>query len=259
MSQSDFTKALSKLELGEIKYFDSLGSTNDEALAWAANDAPDMSLVIADEQTAGRGRLDRKWITPAGTALAFSLIFRPAADEKENLSRVVGWAALAVVEVLKTFGIDPQIKWPNDVLINGKKVAGILTESVWSGDDVDCVVTGIGINVMKDSVPPADQLTFQATSLEDEIENVPKREQILFQVLAALIDLRPLLPTEELLERWTKKLAFVGQEIQVESVDRPALVGRITGLETNGSLQIVDNQDRSMTVQFGDVRLRPRA
>src|ERR671931_2917241 len=98
MNQTELKKALSKLPLGDVKYFDSIGSTNNEALAWATLSPPDLSLVIADEQTAGRGRLDRKWLTPKGTALAFSLIVRPTAEEKPHLSRMVGLAALAVVD-----------------------------------------------------------------------------------------------------------------------------------------------------------------
>src|SRR5512141_960549 len=113
MNQSQIKKSLSKLPLGEIKYFDSVGSTNDEALAWAANDAPDLSIIIADEQTAGRGRLDRKWFTPKETALAFSLILRPTAEERQYLTRTVGLAALAVAESLLARGLSAQIKWPN--------------------------------------------------------------------------------------------------------------------------------------------------
>src|SRR5512143_1964019 len=108
MNQNQIKKSLSKLALGEIKYFDSIGSTNDEALAWAAADAPDLSIVIADEQTAGRGRLDRKWFTPKGTALAFSLILRPSEKEKPYLSRTVGLAALAVAESLRRRGLSAQ-------------------------------------------------------------------------------------------------------------------------------------------------------
>src|SRR5512138_3606420 len=102
MNQNELKKALSKLPLGDIRYFDSIGSTNNEALAWATSGAEDLSLVIADEQTAGRGRLDRKWFTPKGTALAFSLILRPTAVEKPYLTRMVGLAALAVADALQT-------------------------------------------------------------------------------------------------------------------------------------------------------------
>ena len=125
MNQQEFKKSLSKLRLGDLKYFDSIGSTNDEALAWAANDTPDLSLVVADEQTAGRGRQGRKWFTPKETALACSLLLRPTAEEKPFLTRIVGLAALAVTESLRMRGLNAQIKWPNDVLINNKKVAGI--------------------------------------------------------------------------------------------------------------------------------------
>src|SRR5512147_2453471 len=162
MNQIELKKALLKLPLGDVRYFDSIGSTNNEALAWAAGGARDMSLVIADEQTAGRGRLDRKWYTPKGTALAFSIVLRPTANERPHLPRLVGLAALAVAVSLRKQGLDARIKWPNDVLIQNHKVCGILIESVWSGEDVDCVVIGIGINILEGSVPPEERLQFPA-------------------------------------------------------------------------------------------------
>src|SRR5688572_16167479 len=81
MDQQDIIQTLSGLPVGDVRYFSSIGSTNDEAIAWAAKGVPDLSVIIADEQTAGRGRLDRPWFTPPATALAFSLILRPRADE----------------------------------------------------------------------------------------------------------------------------------------------------------------------------------
>jgi len=259
MNQSELNKAFSKLPLGGIKYYDSIGSTNDEALAWAANDAKDLSLVIADEQTAGRGRLDRKWFTPAASALAFSLILKPTADEKPHLSRIVGWAVLAVAESLRTRHLTPQIKWPNDVLVTGRKVAGILVESVWSGEDVDCVVIGTGINVLNGSVPPADMLQFPATSLEDELGYLPDRVEILFDILSTLIDVRSQLGTEEFLNRWERSLAFFGEQVQVEVGGESPVTGQISGLESDGSLRLLNEHGESVTVRFGDVRLRPLA
>src|SRR5689334_723784 len=191
MNQTECKKALSKLPLGEVKYFDSIGSTNNEALAWATSGAPDLSIVIADEQTAGRGRLDRKWFTPKGAGLAFSLILHPSVQEKPYLTRTVGLAALAVVDALQARGLIAQVKWPNDVLLNGRKVAGILVESVWSGEEVDCLVIGIGINVLKGAVPSPDLVLFPATSLEEALGPEVAREQILRDILAGLIALRP--------------------------------------------------------------------
>jgi BirA family biotin operon repressor/biotin-[acetyl-CoA-carboxylase] ligase len=257
MNQDELKKALSKLPLGEVKYFDSIGSTNTEALAWATNDAKDLSLIIADEQTAGRGRLDRKWFTPPGTALAFSLIMHPMAEEKAYLTRIVGLAALAIVDVLQARGLVAQIKWPNDILLNGRKVAGILVESVWSGEEVDYVVIGIGINVLKGAVPPADLLQFPATSLEESLGPAVEREEILRDILAGIIALRPHLGTDSFIASWEKALAFRGEQVQIEEANGSFTVGKLLGLVPDGSLRLNDEQNNSITVRFGDVRLRP--
>jgi BirA family biotin operon repressor/biotin-[acetyl-CoA-carboxylase] ligase len=259
MNQSQIKKSLSKLALGEVKYFDSIGSTNDEALAWAAADAPDLSLIIADEQTAGRGRLDRKWFTPKGTALAFSLVLRPTKEEKPFLSRVVGLAALAVAETLQKLGLAAQIKWPNDVLIAGRKVCGILIESVWSGEDVDCVVIGIGVNVLQGAVPPGESLLFPSTSLEDALGYPPERLEVLHDILAAFIDIRQQITSDEFIENWENLLAFRGELVQVEAKAAPTTIGSVAGLEPDGSLQLRNEHGESITVRFGDVRLRPLA
>jgi BirA family transcriptional regulator, biotin operon repressor / biotin---[acetyl-CoA-carboxylase] ligase len=259
MNQNELKKSLSRLPLGDIKYFESIGSTNDEALAWAANEARDLSLVIADEQTAGRGRLDRKWFTPKGTALAFSVILNPTAAEKPHLSRIVGLAALAVANALQSRGLPTQINWPNDILIRGRKVSGILTESVWSGEDVECVVIGIGVNVRKGSVPPAEPLQFPATSLEDELDPAPERAEVLRDILAALVEMRPLLGTDEFIAQWEGLLALRDENVQVESEKNPPVTGQIHGLETDGSLRLRNEHGEFVTVRFGDVRLRPLA
>ena len=257
MNQNELKKTLSKLPLGDVKYFDSIGSTNTEALAWATNEAKDLSLVIADEQTAGRGRLDRKWFTPKGTALAFSLILRPTAQETPHFTRMVGLAALAIADMLRTRGLVAQVKWPNDVLLNGRKVAGILVESVWSGEEVDCLVIGIGINVLKRAVPPADLLQFPATSLEESLGPAIEREEILHDVLAGIIALRPHMGSDSFLTLWERALAFRGEQVQVEEGNGNGVTGKLLGLESDGSLRLSDDQGNSVTVRFGDVRLRP--
>jgi BirA family transcriptional regulator, biotin operon repressor / biotin---[acetyl-CoA-carboxylase] ligase len=259
MNENELRKALSKLPLGDVKYFDSIGSTNNEALAWATSGAKDLSLVIADEQTEGRGRLDRKWFTPKGTALAFSLILHPTADEKPFLTRMVGLAALAVVDSLQTRGLVAQIKWPNDVLLNGRKVAGILVESVWSGEEVDCLVIGIGINVWKEAIPSAELLQYPATSLEESLGHDVEREKVLQDILAGIIALRPHIGSDSFIASWEKALAFRGEQVQVEEGNGTLTTGKLVGLEYDGSLRLSDVQSNSITVRFGDVRLRPHA
>lgn len=259
MNQYQVRKSLAKLPLGRIKYFDSIGSTNDEALAWAANDAGDRSLVVADAQTAGRGRLDRKWFTPAGTALAFSLILRPSAAEQRHLSRMAGLAALSIVDALQKRGLSPRIKWPNDVLLNGRKVAGVLIESVWSGDQVDCIVIGMGVNILRNSVPEAETLQFPATSLEDALGYPVERIEVLKDILAALIRLQPEIGTSGFMTKWEDVLAFRGEQVQVEEGKGTPIAGELLGLEPDGRLRVGDENGNSWTVQFGDVRLRPAA
>ncbi len=257
MNQNQLKKALSKLPLGDVRYFDSIGSTNNEALAWATGGARDLSLVIADEQTAGRGRLDRKWFTPKGSALAVSIILRPAAGEKPHLTRIVGLAALAVADALRTRSLVSQIKWPNDVLLNGRKVAGILVESVWSGEEVDGLVIGIGMNVLKGSVPSAELLHFPATSLEESLGPLVEREPLLHDILAGLIALRPHLGSDSFISSWEKALAFRGEQVQAEQGEGSLAAGKLLGLESDGSLRLMDEDGKSITVRFGDVSLRP--
>jgi BirA family biotin operon repressor/biotin-[acetyl-CoA-carboxylase] ligase len=260
MNETSLKKTLSKINIGGLRWFDSIGSTNDEALAWAAAGADDLSIVIADEQTQGRGRLNRRWFTPKGSALAFSLILRPSATLRPHLSRTVGLAALSIADSLTQTGLAPRIKWPNDILLNGRKTAGILVESVWSGEDVDSLVIGMGINIHKDSVPPADMLQFPATSLEEMLgHEPPAREEILFNILSAFIRWRERLGTDELIHAWEEMLAFHGNQVEVKTGGEIPVTGKVDGIESDGSLRLKDAHDNSVIVRFGDVSLRPSA
>lgn len=256
MNQKELEAALANLHLSEIRFFDSIGSTNDEALSWSRQGARDLSLIVADEQTLGRGRLDRRWFTPPRTALAFSLILRPSHAEKPLLSRTVGLAALALSDVLQTLGLDPQIKWPNDVLLNSRKVAGILIEATWFEDEVQSIVVGMGVNVTKEAVPATDILGFPATSLENALGYPPDRTTLLYAVLANIIALRPHLGTDSFLSAWEKKLAYYGRQVRVELGGEKSVSGKIIGLEKDGSLKIRDDHGNIIPVRFGDVRLR---
>jgi BirA family biotin operon repressor/biotin-[acetyl-CoA-carboxylase] ligase len=267
MNESSLKKKLSQLKIGGLRYFESIGSTNDEALAWATAGAPDLSLVIADEQTQGRGRLDRKWFTPKGSGLAFSLILRPAKDSvlRSHLSRTVGLAALSIAESCSGLGLAPRIKWPNDILLSGKKAAGILIETVWSGHDVDSLVVGMGVNVYKASVPPVEVLQFPATSLEDALEKeAPTREDILLSILKAFIRWQENIGSKEIIQAWEKLLAFRGEHVEARAElgrnartgDALPLTGRLIGLEPDGSLRLQDSQGKPVIIRFGDVSLR---
>lgn len=259
MNETSLKKHLAKLNPGGLRYFDSIGSTNDEALAWAATGAKDLSLVVADEQTQGRGRLDRKWFTPKGSAIAMSLILRPTAPMRPHLSRTVGLAALSLADACLTLGLSPKIKWPNDILLDGKKTAGILVETVWSGEEADSLVIGMGINVEKSAVPLEESLQFPATSLEDVLGTTPKREEVISLVLTSLLRWREQIGTDGFIKAWEEKLAFRGETVQIRAGGEESVHGVLDGLESDGSLRLRDGHDKSVIIRFGDVSLRPSA
>jgi BirA family biotin operon repressor/biotin-[acetyl-CoA-carboxylase] ligase len=185
------------------------------------------------------------------------LILRPTAGEKLHLTRMVGLAALAVTDSLRIHGLVSQIKWPNDVLLNGRKVAGILVESVWSGEEVDCLVIGIGMNVLKGAVPSDELLLFPATSLEESLGPYVERQKVLRDILAGIIALRPHIGSDSFINSWEKALAFRGEQVQLEQGDGSLITGKLLGLEPDGSLRLSDDAGEAIPVRFGDVRLRP--
>jgi BirA family biotin operon repressor/biotin-[acetyl-CoA-carboxylase] ligase len=177
--------------------------------------------------------------------------------EKPHLSRLVGLAALSIVQPLERLGLSPQIKWPNDILLNQRKVAGVLIELVWSGEEVVCVVIGVGINVSKRAVPDTDILRFPGTSLEDALGNMVERGKILFDFLSAFVELRPHLGSDSLMNQWGEALAYRGRQVRVEMGAEQTVVGKLEGILADGSLRLRDDNGKSVTVRFGDVRLRP--
>jgi BirA family biotin operon repressor/biotin-[acetyl-CoA-carboxylase] ligase len=258
MDEKTLKAALHDLPLGGSRFYPQVGSTNDVALAWATNGAPDLSLVIADEQTSGRGRSGRTWHSSAGSSLTFSLILHPDKSEAESASLFVGLGALALVETLdKSFGLQAEIKWPNDILLQDRKLAGILVESVWLGDALESIVMGIGVNVLSASVPPAGKIDFPAISLEEMLPHPPDRLNLLHGFLTSLLEWRPRLGEAAFVQAWEERLAYRGKQVQVWSGAETSQVGTLLGLASDGSLRLLLPQGRSLQVNFGDVRLRP--
>ena len=262
MDEKLLRKTLTDIPLGGLKYFEKTGSTNDVALAWATEGAPDFSLVVADEQTSGRGRFKRRWLTPPDSALAFSLILRPVQAETEQISLFTGLGALALTKTLKLNGLNASIKWPNDVLLNGRKTAGILAEAVWLGDKVESVVLGIGVNVSPESVPPDESVQFPATSIQTEGLKTD-RLALLHVILLSMVSLRSQLGTERFIKEWDDHLAYIGEQVRVwedksdgSSASESSLQGVVRGLGPDGSL-ILQTAAGLRSVQFGEIHLRP--
>lgn len=251
---------LSSTKVTQLKYFDTIGSTNDEALAWASAGASDFSLVVANEQTKGRGRFDRRWITKPGSSLAFSLVLKPNDAEKSMIPLFSPLCGIAVREAINhTLGVEVEIKWPNDVLINRKKFCGILVEASWTGGVVNGIIMGIGINISRESVPPAGNQQFPATSLEHETSCLVDRWSVLQNVLLALDKWRGKLGSAEFLQEWQDHLAFKGEAVRIEHSGKPSIIGTMKGINDQGNLVLIVNGDREVSFEIGDVHLRPGA
>ena len=278
MNQKILEERLADLNLPAIRYYATTGSSNDEAARWAAAGAEDGSLVVANEQTAGRGRGDRRWTTVAGAGLAFSMIVYPKHHGPYIVPRRTAIGALAVRDALQhQYGLTAQIKWPNDILLNRKKVAGILTENYWSGDDLIAVILGFGINITPRAVNGtalADhKFSFPATCVEDVLGQPVDRIELLHAILSEFVAWRPRISSPEFLHEWEASLAFRGEWVQIvsgESVGKnglpvslehtPASIeeGKVLGLSPDGALKLLTRGGEVITAQFGEVRLRPK-
>ena len=236
----------------------SVTSTNRWAGKFAKFGACDGTVFLAESQTAGRGRLKRKWVSPAG-GLWFSIILRPKLKPTEA-SGLVFAASLAVAEVLeKLYRLKTQVKWPNDVLVNAKKVCGILAESKSSGNNVEYIIVGIGINAncrVKKSLP--EELWKTATSLEDELGRKIELELLLRELLEELESryngfLRNGLSA--ILDEWKKHAGFLGCQVEVESMDE-RLTGLALDVDSSGSLVLKLGDGTVKHVFTGDVVLQ---
>jgi BirA family biotin operon repressor/biotin-[acetyl-CoA-carboxylase] ligase len=148
----------------------------------------------------------------------------------------------------------PSIKWPNDVLVRGHKVAGVLVESMWSGNHLEASVLGIGVNVLQGSYPSRAGLSYPATTLEAELRRRPDRADFLRAVIASIMRWRPSMASDEFLRTWESNLAFRGQQVVLTRDEEAPLIGILLGLEPDGSLRLEANQ-RTIRVQMGEIHL----
>jgi len=250
--------ALRTSPVSELRAYDEIGSTNDEALQWIDANAPDFALVIADRQTRGRGRLNRQWVTQPQASLAFSVILRPTAQEAAAPSALYApMCGLAVWQVLhELYRLEAQIKWPNDILLQRKKCCGILVEAAWSGDRLNGVVLGIGINLTAESLP-ADVVTrFPATWVEKHTQQPVNRFELLARILTALQYWREYLGSPEFFSTWQEHLAFKGEKVSIVENEISSIIGIEEGIDASGNLILHNSEDEKISIAVGDVSLR---
>lgn len=235
-----------------ILYFQELESTMNEAARQAQADTDDGTVVIAETQTAGRGRLGRNWVSQAGN-LYLSVVLYPGMDALPYLSSLGGIAVAHSIQ--RTTKLSPRLKWPNDVLVDRAKVAGILIESAVQGNQVNYAVLGIGINIDLDSELLAG-LPVAATSLNTASGTVVSREELLARLLHEIDELYiQLKQGHNPLAQWTDLLDTLGQRVQVTEKGS-SYEGLAEGIDDTGNLLVRLDTGELRTLTAGDVTLR---
>jgi len=252
------------------RYLAACPSTN-QALKQAASSSPAGALVVTDEQTGGRGRLGRTWVSQAAKDLTFSVLLRPSiAPARAHLLSLA--AALAVAEVLETIpGLEGRvgIKWPNDVLLGGKKVCGILLEGSMDVDRLHWAVAGIGLNVNSDPAGLVSDLGVEAraewlarprpTSLRAETGCDTPRAPLLAALLVRLTEVWTDPETGDILAGLSGRDTLAGRPVEVLSgppENRPLAVGRASGIGPEGQLLVRTASGETVAVFAGDVTVR---
>lgn len=236
-----------------------VSSTNELAKRSALLKVPEGTIVAAEVQTDGRGRLGREWFSPKG-GLWFSVVLRPKIEAAEA-AKLVFAASLAVADALGEFcGLHAETKWPNDVLVKGKKICGILAEINSTGKNVNYAVVGVGLNAnfkVKEALPK--EVVETATSIEDELGRQVDYKDLLFAVLEKLDKVYGVFINEgsdAVLKRWKSFAVFLGHEVTVK-VDSETFVGVASDVASSGALVLKLKDGSVREFRVGDVILQP--
>jgi BirA family biotin operon repressor/biotin-[acetyl-CoA-carboxylase] ligase len=239
--------------------FSEVSSTNDCVRDLAAQGAREGTVVIAEEQRLGRGRLGQRWFSPPGVNIYASVLFRPAIEPDELLSFSF-MASLALVDAIEALGVPAAIKWPNDVLVGGKKVAGTLVDSGMRGAAIDYVILGVGVNVNVGTAALRDALGAAAgfsTSLAEVLGHEVDRNALLAAWLDRLDAWQRRWKNEgpaALQQAWADRDILTGRRVEVRG-EGPTFEGRVLGLAPNGSLLVLDTLGHRHQITTGEVRL----
>jgi BirA family transcriptional regulator, biotin operon repressor / biotin---[acetyl-CoA-carboxylase] ligase len=260
LSHPSIARALAGIELvRRIEYRPTVSSTNDLAKQLGAEGAPEVTVVIADEQTAGRGRLERAWWSPPGAAVAMSLLVRPSFPPTlaYRLTMLTGLAAVQATEEIT--GLPVRLKWPNDVVVAKPpagvlKLGGILTETAISGDSIEFAVVGMGLNVNVDFASRPDLP--EATSLMVEMGRPVNRLALVRALVERFANGYVKMAQDEwLYAEWSARLVTLGRQVAVHR-GQEMMTGLAEGVDTSGALLVRADDGRLHRVDAADVTLR---
>ena len=242
----------------EICYFSEIGSTNDEAKKKAVAGCPEGTLVITETQLGGRGRLSRGWFSPVAKGLWFSVVLRPPFPPQEA-PKCTLMAAVALNRAIRDVtGIPCGIKWPNDILCNGRKLVGILTEMSAEMDAINHIVIGMGINVNIEAAEIPPELKTIATSVSIETGAEVSRIDLFIKVLERLEEIYLQVKTggfSVVLDAWRQESITLGRMVNVIGLDK-SFVGKAIDIDNDGAL-LVETEQGVERVLAGDVSIRP--
>jgi BirA family transcriptional regulator, biotin operon repressor / biotin---[acetyl-CoA-carboxylase] ligase len=257
LMQAEVVSGLRTRWLGrKVHHFEVLDSTNSTAYRLAMEGAGEGEVVIAEMQQKGKGRLGREWFSPAFLNLYLSVILRPRIPPQQA-SLITLMAAVAVSEAIeKTSGLHPTIKWPNDVLMGTRKMAGLLNEIHSETDRVHFVILGIGVNVNVDSETMPEEIRMRATSLKEETGRAVSRKAFLQSLFMEMEQWYSAFLKEggsPILQAWAQRARIEGKAVQVSSFDE-TLTGTAMGIDPYGALILRTGTGEQKRVVAGDVR-----
>ena len=241
----------------KLYYYPVTGSTNDEAFRLGVAGALEGTIVIADSQTKGKGRLQRVWHSPAGTNIYTSIILRPQ-FEVARAPQISIAAGVAVAEVLEKYCSGKiQLKWPNDVLLNEKKICGILAQVKTNVCGIDFIVLGIGINVNFSYNQFPEDIRNLATSLSIETDREISRRELIIRLYENLAKWYKKLIADgfsAVKEKWLSMAPMIGQRVQIMSGDE-VISGKALGIDEQGSLVLLTAEDGKIKIFAGDATI----
>lgn len=250
-------KLRTKLVGTELIYFESVESTNRLLNELAEKGKEDGAVLISDRQTGGKGRLGRQWFSPGGVNLYLSALLRPEVNP-QNSAVFTFIASLALLKTLDALNISSQIKWPNDLLINNKKVAGVLTEMKNEGNKLEFIILGIGLNInltsdaIKENLP---KISDSVTSLSIEKNMVLDREDVAAKLIGFLDEYYLQFMSEginSIVAEWSNRWGMLNEEISVK-VDNKIIRGIARKVDNYGFLYIENDKGNLEKIIAGDI------
>lgn len=235
-------------------YFDEIDSTNTHLLK-KIKDAEAGTVLFAEKQLKGRGRLEREWVGNKSQNLYFSILLPQKKKYFENINIVNLGTSLAVTTAIDSlYALRAEIKWPNDVMINRKKVSGILIESTSSGGTINKIVVGIGVNVNQPIFPGEFSVT--PTSIKIETGEPIEREKLLAEILNNFEEMLLRIPSSnaQILKEWRNKCKMIGEKIEVVTLKKK-LEGTFFDIDEKGFLLLRDRNGKLNQISIGDVTL----